>query len=242
MHLLGAIAAAVLLAACVPAGTRVSTPLGGVEVSHPPRPEMAGAGATCMVDGRLTLPAGASLDCSPPPAAAQPGAGAATRPSDPKGPLGEPGTHGFLVGTLPVDTPAPDPLLERIRQAEGGSNFAYCDPAGLHIGDGIKIHLSDAEREAAICTALEEARTEARRVLGEETWQELDQVRRDVWTELCYAAACAGFRDTAHLTRVGAYVAAALELLDSTCPTCLYTRNPARAELLAKWLRTGVRD
>lgn len=148
-----------------------------------------------------------------------------------------------------ADKPSQPGLAATIREAEGEvGNFPYCDPAGLHVGDGIHIgrYLSDREREGYYCDAIERARAEAERVIGD-VWADLSQPRRDVMIELCYWSACAGFVEMIPLVREGRYVEAAGEIMDS----CLYRRletcppesapNPDRAMRLVRDMTSGER-
>ncbi len=157
---------------------------------------------------------------------------------------GEPGPDAGLAD----ERPQPG-LAATIREAEGEiGNFPYCDSAGLHVGDGIHIgrYLSDREREGYYCEAIENARAEAERVIGD-AWADLSRPRRDVMIELCYWSACAGFVEMIPLVREGRYVEAASEIMDS----CLYRRletcpresapNPDRAMRLVRDMVSGER-
>ena len=261
------IALAALLTACgaAPPGISISSPLLDVSVVEQPAPAPA---ASCVIEsvGRVVLPPGATLlQCGPQeststaadpvthgdrPAASEHMDAA---PGDPA-PDTLPGTDAVNAGGGDGDTESPPaatpaPLADVIRGAEGQpSNVAYCDPAGLHIGDGFRIALSDVEREALLCQAIEQARTEAERTIGV-VWKTLDQVRRDVWIETCYWAVCAGFEDAIDALRRHDYFVAGAEILDS----CLYEysaercgdidySNPLRARRMARWMADGVRD
>ena len=144
--------------------------------------------------------------------------------------------------------PPPDNLARTLRSAEGQpSSFPYCDPAGLHVGDGIFLgqYLADSEREALFCEAIEDARKEAERTIGD-VWPLVDQARRDAWTEVCYAASCATFDRAILGIRAGDYSYAAGEILDSCLgrnkPGCRAdSANPERARRIAETIRTGRR-
>ena len=261
------IALAALLTACgaAPPGVTISSPL--LDVAVVERPEAAPA-ASCVVEsvGRVVLPPGATLLQCGPRESTSTAADPVTRgerpaasehmdaaPGDPAPDTREgrdaATARGGPGGKKPSPAAPPTPLADDIRAAEGQpSNVAYCDPAGLHIGDGFRIALSDAEREALLCQAIEQARTEAERTIGV-VWNTLDQVRRDVWIETCYWSVCSGFDDAIAALRRHDYFVAGAEILDS----CLYEysaarcgdidySNPLRARRLARWMVDGVRD
>jgi len=245
-----------LLTGCLPAGVELNTPLGGFETSHPPAVMKSADNDICMqTTGSVTLTKGAVINCGPsdapapdqtpetlPPVEAPALVPAPVEPAPAPLATTPPAAETGPDGASEEASGVPDPLAEHVRTAQDGENVAYCDVSGLHIGDGHKIVLTDEEREALICADLQQARKEAKRVLGAFTWAGLDEVRQDAWILLCYNASCAGFTDAAHLTRVGAYASAALEVLDSTCATCLNTVNPEGAARIARWFRNGVRD
>ena len=249
------------LSGCVPAGLDVRTPLGSIANEHEPHnPD----GKSCVVDGLVELPKGSTLICGAPEPSPKPEA----EPGSKEAPAAAPTDHVTGPAPSPADdapapaaleeistappAPAGDPeptLLAEIQLDEGGDFLPYCDTLGVHIADGVRLEisgdylpmLSEAERLAITCRHIQTARDEARRMVGAYAWRKLDDVRRDAWTALCYAAACHGFTETAKLTRSGNYHGAANAMLDSRCPTCFYTVNPNRAEKIAAWLRTGER-
>lgn len=235
MHVGIALAGCLFLSACqLPEGLDARTPIGSIGLEHKPQ-EMAAD--NCTVRGELRLPKGASLNCDvadeDAPAASP---GPADEPVEPPPEVQGP--------PAPVEPPPEDPLAETIREAEDGSNLAYCDPSGLHIGDGSKVHLSDAEREAQMCAELKQAREEAQRILGAFTWATLDQVRKDVIAELCYWSPCAGFTDTIRLVRAGDFEGAAVELLrnsEGDGPSGIVKTDMERAHRMARWLHSGIR-
>ena len=256
-----AIPVALLVACTPPDGLNVKTPVFDMETVHTPEKFDKDG---CAVRGELRLPKGAALTCgeeSPESVDEKPNPVAF--PPDPPTPGPSPAEIDPLPGdSAPsasepakpdpqVDSPPPaaggrqsgafGPLRDAVVRTEGGKNSIYCDPAGLHIGDGIKIFVTDSERDALLCERLEEAHRQAERILGSFTWSELDEVRRDAWAWVCYAASCAKFRDAIYYTQVRNYKLAAEAVLDSKCPTCLYTINPERAEEMADWLETGER-
>ncbi len=235
-------ASSVLLAivnGCVPKGIDFRTPLASIETDHTPDELKA---ELCTVRGELYIPKGGALTCGA--ATAAPGGDGGTPPQTqlPSSPL--PAEHPPEPEARSPEVPG-DPLEESIIENEGGQNTAYCDESGLHIGDGFRFQLSDAERAEHRCERIEEAKAAAERALGPETWRTLDQVRRDVYSEVCYwtgPTGCHSFTWTIKHIRTGNWNAAADELLNTTCPTCLYTVDPERTEVLARWMRRGVRD
>ena len=241
-------------------GISVETPF--VDVHNPPEP-IPSDPDTCVIDGRLVLPRGAVLNCetetavpepTPEPSQGPPprsissdlrdrGADPISAPEPPaegdyrqdleelfgdagetfKRTLGSSIERQILAGEIVVE--------------EGGSNLAYCDETGLHIGDGSKIHISDREREELLCRELEQAEEEAQRVLGNRVFRRLDEVRQDVWIEMCYWSACRTFTRAREATVEGDYRAAAREIWDSE----LQDIDPDRAERMARWMMTGIR-
>ena len=219
----------------------IDTPLADVSLGSAPAP--APTDACLVVSGSLDggqIVIGPGFRCAD---AARPTNNQADRDAAP--PVGgEPGPDAGRA-----DEPPQPSLADTIRAAEGQpSNFPYCDPAGLHVGDGIHIgrYLSDREREGYYCEAIENARAEAERVIGD-AWADLSQPRRDVMIELCYWAACAGFDMTILRVREGRYAEAGAEILNS----CLYARldacppesapNPERAMRLFRDMISSVR-
>ena len=164
-------------------------------------------------------------------------------------------------------TPAavPDELEAAVIEAEGGSNLAHCVLGELHIGDGFHIHMSDAERKAELCRRLAIAREDAEITLGPNTWAGLDQARRDTWAEVCWwtgrggctllpggcrpddKQGCLDMPDTIRLIQAGNYEGASRELLRNSAgdgPARMMETEGGRkrAEKLARWLATGIRD
>lgn len=222
----------------------VDTPLAEVSLGSAPAP--APGDACLVVSGSLDggqIVIGPGFRCAD-----------IARPTNTPAVAGAEGVAGEAGGGRPGgdsgSAAARPNLADTIREAEGQpSNFPYCDPAGLHVGDGIHIgrYLSDREREGYYCEALENARAEAERVIGD-AWAGLSPPRRDVMIELCYWAACAGFDMMILRVREGRYAEAGAEIMDS----CLYARletcppesapNPNRAMRLMRDMISGERN
>lgn len=174
---------------------------------------------------------------------------------------------GDPVSSVPLERQPPpsDPcagvpgfVYEEITAAEGNKPGLYCDVAGLHVGDGVRVAIADAAAELEICAMLESAESripaearrrltclgirtaqgEAQRVLGAFVWPTLNPVRQGAWTVLCWWANCAGFVDTARHTRLGEWPEAGWEAINSTLPG----RNLERARRVSSWLATGELD
>ena len=237
-HCAAALCAA-LSASCgsLPGGVAVDTPFADVEI-QPATP--APSEAVCVVEdiGRVVLTPGSTIfQCGQ----AMPAETAREGGTEAVG-------GGEAERRSSAESPEAAPLADVIRAAEGQpSNIAYCDPAGLHIGDGFRLALDDAEREARLCQEIENARTEAERTIGI-VWQTLDQARRDVWIEVCYWSSCSGFVDAIDAIQRHDYSIAALEILDSCLlehrPECgdIDAADSRRAWRLARWMESGRRD
>ena len=132
---------------------------------------------------------------------------------------------------------AGDALADSLREHEKLSLKPYQDAGGVwHIGYGHRI----TEEEAEMLLARDQASAvaAARRIVGEDTWQGLDRVRRDVLSEAAFVlgpTGLAGFEYMLAAVRQGRYHDAADALRDSRW----YVQAPERVETLAERLRDG---
>ena len=228
-----------LLAACLLALTACIPPvpplggLGGGGAAAPPAITVSPVIYVVGQDGTLTVyptpdsqgggDAPPAATPAPAPAGADPWLMLRIPPEGETAPDLETETHPDLAATL--------------REAEGFSPTVYPDPNGLpHIGYGHQ--LTPAEADALLAADMAEARAGAARVVGEPTWGELDEARRDVLVEMAYMlgeSRFAGFQRMLAALRAGDFEAAADEILTSR----LDTQVPTRTARLAAVMREG---
>lgn len=239
-------ALAAILPACggvsMPDNMAIDTPLAEITITEPEPPPLPLPDHGCYLGTDVVLLPGSTFQCGG------------------LGPGGSTPAQGSIETPPEAETAAPNALendarpdlVGTIRQAEGNeSNFPYCDPSGLHVGTGVWVGqylrdirtLTESERQALDCMAIDNARDQAQRTIGI-TWETLEQPRRDAWIETCYAADCASFEDAITAIRGRNWPTAASEMLDS----CLYVNkpgcradsaNPDRAQRLAMQMWRG---
>ena len=150
---------------------------------------------------------------------------------------GEPVPPVEAMAEAENDLPPADPLRAVICEYEGRTPTTYHDGAAYHIACGHQ--LDDGEIDALRDEDLEQAATEARRLLGSRL-DDMAPARRDALYWLCYAAACAGFSEVLDAVRGEQWDTAADEVMDSRFATD--PEFPGRysvAEHIATWLREG---
>ena len=154
--------------------------------------------------------------------------------STPEAPARQP-AEGASAAKESTISESPDPIADRVKDAEGLSLTAYEDIGGVpHIGYGHQ--LTEAEAEALLVADLAEARAGAERIVGASTWATLDPARQDALTEAAFVLGATGlsrFEDMLSSIRSGDFETAAAELLDSRWAG----QAPGRVQRLAEEIR-----
>tara|TARA_R110000764_G_scaffold133065_1_gene220988 strand:- start:66 stop:506 length:441 start_codon:yes stop_codon:yes gene_type:complete len=138
-------------------------------------------------------------------------------------------------------------LIDSIKIGEGFSATAYRCPTGrLTIGYGRCVDpdepgtgITESEAEMLLANDLERFEVAAQRVVGEETWSLLDQVRREALIEMAFnmgAGNLAKFRRMLSSLSAEDYSAAADEALSSRWAD----QVGKRADRIADRIRSGV--
>ncbi len=132
-------------------------------------------------------------------------------------------------------------LTESLKAHEGLELTPYLDTTGnLTVGYGHNLNLpiGQAEADAYLDADIDTAIAGAKRALGEEAFEALDDTRQEVLVEMAFnlgGAGLAKFRNALAAVREGDYVHAASEMLDS-----LWARQVGgRAEALATRMSDG---